>query len=393
MVLGGSANQVPLIRCAKQQGYYVVLCDYFEGNIGKHQADVFYCVSTLDKEAVLDVARKEKIDGIITNSEPAMPTCSYIGNKLGLVSNPYESIVALCRKDLFRKFLKNNGFNCPQFCNTTCYEDALLKVSNFRFPLMVKPVDSSGSRGVRRIHSVGELKPAFDTALGFSRIKRVMIEEYIDRTHDYMIGGDMFVLDGEVVFWGLMNSMRNNLVSEFVPVGTSYPSFVTDKEFDVIQKTVQAVVDLLNINVGPFNLELMFDKNGQLFVIEMNPRNGGNKIPEILEVATGVDLIKANIEASLGAKNINVAHNDRDIYMSTYVLHSDRNGILRDIQYSKSIEKNILEVYMEKQIGDRVELFDNAEKAIGIILLQFTSFDEMKHKLEHINELIAIDVE
>jgi len=370
-----------------------VLCDYLEDNIGKQYVDVFHCVSTLDKEAVLDVARKENIDGIITNSEPAMPTCAYVGNQLGLLSNPYESIVTLSRKDLFRNFLRENGFNCPQSYDTKDYKEAAKKISGFQFPLMVKPVDSSGSRGVSRIHSVEELEPAFDTALGFSKVKRVMIEEYIERTHDYMIGGDMFVLDGEVAFWGLMNSMRDNAVSEFVPVGTSYPSFVSHDQFGVIQETVQAIIDLLNIRVGPFNLELMFDKNNQLFVIEMNPRNGGNKIPEVLEAATGVDLIKANIEASLGAENISLGYDGKEKYMSTYVLHSDRSGILRGITYNERIRKNILKVDMDKQVGERVETFDNAEKLLGIVFLEFTSLDEMKSRLEHIKELITIDVE
>ena len=111
MILGGSTNQMPLIKCARQRGYCIVLCDYSEVNVGKKYADVFYCVSTLDKESVLDAARKENIDGIVTNSEPAMPTAAYVGNKLGLLSNPYESIVTLCRKDLFRNFLRNNGYS------------------------------------------------------------------------------------------------------------------------------------------------------------------------------------------------------------------------------------------------------------------------------------------
>lgn len=393
MILGGSINQMPLIKCAKQEGYYIVLCDYAEDNIGKEYANAFYCVSTLDKEAVLEVAKKENIDGIVTNSEPAMPIAAYVGNELGIFSNPYKSIVTLSRKDLFRNFLRKNGFNCPQSYDTGDYEDALDNISSFKFPLMVKPVDSSGSRGVNRIYSVQELKTAFDIALGFSKVKRVMIEEYIERTHDYMIGGDIFVLNGEVVFWGLMNSMRDNVVSEFVPVGTSFPSFISQEQFDIVKDTIQKIINLLKIDFGPFNLELMFNKDNELFVIEMNPRNGGNKIPEILKAATRVDLIKANVEASLGIENVKVSYDGKGKYMSTYVLHSDRDGILKEIKYSESIKENILDINMDKQVNDRVEKFNNAEKLLGILFLEFQSLEEMKYKLEHMNELIEIDVE
>ena len=267
MILGGSTNQMPLIKCARQRVLTVSCFVIIQRSMLGKICGCFYCVSTLDKESVLDAARKENIDGIVTNSEPAMPTAAYVGNKLGLLSNPYESIVTLCRKDLFRNFLKNNGFNCPQSYNTGDYKNALEKISGFKFPLMVKPVDSSGSRGVNRIYSIKELKAAFDAALGFSKVKRVIIEEYIESTHDYMIGGDIFVLNGEVVFWGLMNSMRDNMVNEFVPVGTSFPSFINHEQFTIIKRTIKAIIDLMHINLGPFNLELMFTKDNQLFVI------------------------------------------------------------------------------------------------------------------------------
>lgn len=393
MVLGGSSNQVPLIRCAKQQGYYVVLCDYSEHNIGRGYADVFYCVSTLDKEAVLDAAERENIDGIVTNSEPAMPTCAYVGNKLGLTSNPYESVVTLSRKDFFREFLSENGFNCPQFCTTDNLDDALDMTYGFEFPLMVKPVDSSGSRGVTRIESREELEVVFDMAISFSKKKRVMIEEYIKSSHNYMIGGDIFVLDGKVAFWGLMNSMRDYAVSEFVPVGTSFPSYISHEQFGVIKRTIEGIIDVLGITAGPFNLELMFDTNNRLFVIEMNPRNGGNKIPELLKMATGVDLVKANIEASLGTQSVSLGHNKEGKYISTYVLHSSKDGILKSIRYDDSIRGNVLEIDMYKEVGDRVERFNNAEKLLGIVVLKFDSLDEMQRKLSHITELIEISVE
>ena len=190
-----------------------------------------------------------------------------------------------------------------------------------------------------------------------------------------------------------MNSMRDNMVNEFVPVGTSFPSFINHEQFTIIKRTIKAIIDLMHINLGPFNLELMFNKDNQLFVIEMNPRNGGNKIPEILKTATGVDLVKANIEASLNAEDVNLSYDSIGKYMSTYVLHSDRNGILKKIIYDESIKQNLLEINMDKQVGDRVEKFNNAEKLLGIVFLEFESLDEMRYKLEHIKELIKIEVE
>lgn len=393
MILGGSENQMPLIKCAKELGYKIALCDYSETNIGKPLADKFFCVSTLDKAAVLEIARAERIDGIVTNSEPAMPTAAFVGNSLGLPSNPYDSIVTLTRKDLFRAFLKENGFNCPQSYDTDDNIDAMKEIVGFEFPLMVKPVDSSGSRGVSRIDSIDELNHAFDVALGFSKVKRVMIEEYIEKTHDYMVGGDIFVLNGKVAFWGLMNCIRDTSVNVFVPVGKSFPAFITDEQFSIIKNTINSLLARLKIRFGAFNVELMFGKNNQLFMIEMNPRNGGNRIPEILKTITGVDLIKATVEAPLGIEDIDLSFEAKDKFVSTYILHVEYDGVLKGIKYSDRIKDNIIKISMDKQIGDKVEKFSNAEKLIGIIFLEFLSLDEMMLKLADIKDLIKIAVE
>lgn len=393
MILGGSENQLPLIKCAKELGYKIVLCDYSETNIGKPLADKFFCVSTLDKIAVLEIAKTEKIDGIVTNSEPAMPTAAFVGNALELPSNPYDSVVTLTRKDLFRAFLKENGFNCPQSYDTDDYKDAMREIAGFEFPLMVKPVDSSGSRGVSRIDSIDELKRVFDGALGFSKVKRVMIEEYIEKSHDYMVGGDIFVVNGEVAFWGLMNCIRDTSVNVFVPVGKSFPAFITEEQFGVIESTINSLLARLKISFGAFNVELMFGQKNQLFMIEMNPRNGGNRIPEILEVITGVDLIKATVEAPLGVEDLDLSFEVKDRFVLSYILHAEHNGVLKDIKYSNRIKDNVIEIYMDKQIGDKVEKFSNAEKLIGIVFLEFLSLDEMTLKLEDIKELIKIVVE
>ena len=100
LLLGGSAQQIIAIETAKKLGYYTVLCDYLTDNPGQYHADKFYLVSTTDKEAVLDVTKKESVDGVLAYaSDPAAPTAAYVAEKLGLPGNPYESVETLCNKD------------------------------------------------------------------------------------------------------------------------------------------------------------------------------------------------------------------------------------------------------------------------------------------------------
>ena len=224
LLLGGSAQQIIAIETAKKLGYYTVLCDYLIDNPGQYVADKFYLVSTTDKDAILEVAKKEKINGILAYaSDPAAPTAAYVAEKLKLFGNPYDSVEVLCNKDKFRKFLSENGFNAPQACSYTCWKEVLADKEIIRYPSIIKPVDSSGSKGATVLQSENGLEQAVKFALSFSRCDRIIIEDFIEKKHPYLIGGDVFIVDGKIVLWGLLNCHRDPNVNPLVPVGKSYP--------------------------------------------------------------------------------------------------------------------------------------------------------------------------
>ena len=172
LLLGGSAQQVVAIDTAKRLGYETILCDYLPDNPGQYHADKFYQVSTTDKEAILGVARQEHIHGIVAYaSDPAAPTAAYVADKLGLPGNSPDSVEALCNKDQFRSFLAANGFHAPQAGGYASVEDALADIARFELPVIIKPVDSSGSKGVTVLRSWKEVQRALDFAFSFSRSK------------------------------------------------------------------------------------------------------------------------------------------------------------------------------------------------------------------------------
>lgn len=147
LMLGGSLYQTYAIKEAKRLGYYVISCDYLPSNPGHRYSDEYHNVSTTDKEAVLQLAKSLNVDGIVAYaSDPAAPTAAYVCEQLGLPTSPFKSVEILSNKDLFRDFLQNNGFNCPKAMGFTSYEEALAHIDEFRLPVMVKPVDSSGSK-------------------------------------------------------------------------------------------------------------------------------------------------------------------------------------------------------------------------------------------------------
>ena len=226
LLLGGSAQQIVAIEKAKELGFYTVLCDFLPDNPGQYVADKFYLVSTTDKDAILKVAEAEKIDGILAYaSDPAAPTAAYVASQMGLPGNPYESVEILCNKDRFRSFLEQHNFCTPKAFGYTNLNDALadLKKNQFHFPVIVKPVDSSGSKGVGRIDGLEEATAKLEYAMSFSRSKRIIIEEYVEK-FGYQIAGDGLSVDGKLVFRYFANDHFNpKCVNPFVPISASFP--------------------------------------------------------------------------------------------------------------------------------------------------------------------------
>ena len=389
-MLGGSAQQIVAIKTAQKHGFYTVLCDFLPDNPGQYEADKFYLVSTTDKEAVLKVAMDETVDGVLAYaSDPAAPTAAYVAQKMGLPTNPYQAVETLCNKDRFREFLKTNGFNTPV---ARGYSDKNVDTSIFSLPVIVKPVDSSGSKGATVLRNWNGLDKALDFAFSFSRSHRVIIEEYIEKKHEYLIGGDIFVNDGKVVLWGLLNCHRDGTVNPLVPVGKSYPLLLDKDDEDSVHVILQSMVDKLGLKFGSVNVELVVDKNNRVWPIDVGPRAGGNMIPDLLGLIFGVDVVEMAVLAAMG-EPLKCEVGDGSPFYATHNLHTNRNGIYRSIEFSEELEKRIIKKCLYKKDGDKVEFFDNAAKALGIIFMKFFDRKEMMDMLTHINECYTVIVE
>jgi len=339
----------------------------------------------------LEIAKQTNIDGIVAYAtEAAAATAAYVGNALELPSNPHESVLMLSKKNLFREFLKNNGFNYPKAKSFSTITEARDSLKEFQFPIMIKPIDSSGSRGVSRIDSKVGFDYAFNNALSRSVEKSVIIEEYIEMAHECMIGGDIIVINGKIEFFGLLNGYRDTKKNSFVPYGNSYPIFIEAEKLEVVRKELQKLMGILQIEMGVLNIEVMFDKNEKPYIIEIGPRNGGN-IAELLEMTTGVDLVGITVEASIN-NNFDIVYTPADVYYSTYYLHSIEKGKIKDIVFNDKIKENIIDKVIYKEYGDEIGVFDGLDKVIGIVFLKYNSLEELKYKMNNMDQYIDIQM-
>ncbi len=392
LFLGASKFQMPPIKYAKKQGHYVITCDYSPENPGHEFADEYHNVSTTDKQAVLKLAEKLKIDGIVAYaSDPSAPTQAYVGNKLGLPANPYESVKILARKDLFRDFLEKNNFLTPKSNSFYNLFDAKEWLNKLTFPIIVKPVDSSGSKGVTKVAKIKDVEKAFKNALSFSIEKKIVLEEFFERD-GYQVAGDGFMVDGKLVFRCFANEHFDKMCNPFVPIGESFPSIMSQHTLNQTHDETQRLLDLLEMKMGALNFDFHYNKSGDFSFLELGPRNGGNLIPEVIQYSTNVDLVKYTVDSALGLDCSDLKMQAPQGFYSSYMLHSINDGEVKEIWYSDEIRKNIIEENIYVKTGDKVKKFNGSNHTLGTMIMKFDSMDEMLEKMDNMEKYLKVVV-
>ena len=388
ILLGGAYSQIPIIIEAKRQGYYVITCDYLPENPGHKLADQYFNISTTDYEEILKLAKQEKPELVIAYaSDPAAPIAAYVSEKLGLPGNSYESVRLLSEKDIYRKFLLENGFNTPNYVSISESDNLVDIVNKLQLPIIIKPTDSSGSKGVSIVRDLKNLSEAFNHALKFSKNRRVIAEEFVDN-EICDVHGDGFVVDGNLVFSLLGDHIYNKLSNPFNPAGTYWPSTHKEELINNITNETARIIKLSGFKKGPVNIEARINSNGKIYVMEIGARNGGHFVPQAIQYASGFDMVKATIDV-LNDKPIKVPQNFKK-YSAYYAVHSDFGGPLASLSFGDELKGYIKEFHQYISGGDKVNPFLGAGDAIGILLLLFNTREELIHTISTLDQTIKI---
>ncbi len=393
-MLGGSLYQVYAIKEAVRLGYHVITCDYLPDNPGHRYAHEYYNVSTTDKEAVLALAKELEVDGVVAYaSDPAAPTAAYVCEKLGLPTSPYQSVEILSKKDLFREYLRENGFNVPKARGYRTYEEALAEIDSFRFPVMVKPVDSSGSKGINKMTDKAQLKEFVEDALSYSRDKRFLIEEFIVKK-GFQISGDAFSVDGKLVFHCFGNEYYSHKVSkDFAPLGECWPFQMDSSIIDRLHNDLQRLISSLGMKSTAYNVEAIVDEDDNIYILELGARSGGSLIPQITECATGVNMVTYVIKAAMGEDCSDLKMAPARGCWSNYMVHADETGIYDDIWFEDSfLKNNLVADVTDIKPGDRVHKFRDAQDAIGTLIIRYDNVDQMFEMIANMDRYVRVIV-
>lgn len=392
MLLGGMRYLLPVIEVAHKMGIYVITCDYLPDNIAHRYSDQYCNVSIIDKNAVLEKAREFKIDGIMSFAcDPGVETAAYVAEKLKLPScGPYKSVCILQNKAKFRQFLKEHNFNVPTAKGYKEINEALKDVNLFNWPVIVKPTDSAGSKGVTRVDNPDELKKSIQYALSFSHSNEFIIEDFLEKS-GYSSDCDSFSIDGELKFISFSSQrFDENCENPYTPSAYSWPTTISNEHQEELKNEIQRLLKLLDMKTSVYNIETRECNNGKAYIMECSPRGGGNRLSEMIKYCTGIDLISNSIKAALGKKTEDIYQKNINGYWAEIIIHSNKTGIFEQLNISKEIDKNIIEKDLWIEKGTEVGGFSGANEAIGTIILRFNSNAELEEVLANQNKYIEV---
>ena len=321
-------------------------------------------------------------------------TAAYVAEQMGLpFTCSYESACILQDKALFRQFLTDNGFNVPHAKGYDNAEEALKDVGYFHWPVIVKPVDSAGSKGVTRVDAPQDLPLAIEHALAESHNGHFIIEDFLEKD-GLSSGSESFFVGGELKYNAFYDQyFDDEATNPFTPSAECWPADKPLSILETVRKELQRLGTLLQVRTGLFNVEWRVCKNGKVYLMEVSPRAGGNRLAEILNYASDVNIIEAEVLKAIGSEVTEIHEPLLDNCYAIYVLHSQNAGIFKGVKLDTAFElSNVIEKEIRVEEGSHVEAFSGANQAIGTLFLKFKNLSEMHDVLSRMSSLVRVEV-
>ncbi|MGN0419541.1 MAG: acetyl-CoA carboxylase biotin carboxylase subunit family protein [Acetatifactor sp.] len=397
LLLGGSRYLAPVIEAAHSLGLYVITCDYLPDNDAHKLSDEYCNISIIEKDAVLEFAQEKKIDGIMSFAcDPGVITAAYVAEKMGLpFQGSYKATYILQDKGLFREFLLENNFNCPHAKRYTDKNAPYADVDYFNWPVIVKPVDSAGSKGVTKVDFLDELEEAINIAVEGSHNGAFIIEDFLT-FQGYHSSADFFTVNGKLQFISYSDQLFDKEAENpYTPAFIIWPSSMKQNHQDILTKEIQRLMILLGMKTGIYNIESCVGSDGKPYIMEVSPRGGGCKIAELQRMAYGIDLIENEVRKAVGFPVVDVGQTECDGFWCEMIVHArpGEHGILKSVWVDSDIEEKYLKVVdMSSKPGDLVRPFTGANMSLGDMFFRFSSREELDKVMSNSDKWLHIEI-
>jgi biotin carboxylase len=366
IIVGASILQIPAIIAAKEMGLYVGVVDYNPQAPGVKLADEYFNVSTIDSEGLLEVAISFRTNGIMTlATDMPMKAIAYVCNRLGLTCISEDTARLSTHKGEMIKAFERFGVSRPWYYLVDNVDQLSALMNQIEYPCIMKPVDSSGSRGVTLIHGKNHLIDAFSYATKYSTEKAVVIEEFLEGQE---VSVEVLVFDGIVNVIAITDKITTG-PPHFVELGHSQPSVIDDDNQDKIKQLAIKAVKSVGITQGPAHVEMMLTKNGPK-MIELGARLGGDCITShLVPLSTGVNIVKESIKIALSEKPCVQKTLNKAAIIRYFQAQIGTIRSIKGIEEAQSIP-GVIDIALMKKIGDSILEIENSLDRVGYIVVQ-----------------------
>lgn len=393
MILGASILQLPAIQKAKEMGLTVVAVDMNPDAVGfKEDGIIKEVVSTIDISSVIEVAKKNRIDGIITlASDMPMRTVAAVAKEMGLIGITEDTALKATNKVCMREALREYGVPIPAFYKVSNKEEYFGAIEKFSLPFIVKPVDNSGSRGIAKISDLQDktaIANAYEYSRASSRNGDVVVEEYMNGPE---VSVETITVNGECHVIQITDKLTTG-APHFVEMGHSQPSCLDNETKERIKQVAIAANKAIGITNGPSHTEIIVTEGGPK-IVELGARLGGDCITtHLVPLSTGVDMVKSCIKIALGEKpDIDIQYSKGSaIRYLTCDIGKIKN--ITGIESAMSIE-GIQQISIVHGIGDIVSEIRSSSDRVGFIVAQGENAADATNKCESALNMVNIAME
>lgn len=340
-IIGASYLQEPLIEKAKEKGLETHVFAWAAGDVGEKSADFFYPISIIEKDEILEKCREIGIDGICSiASDLAAIAVNYVAEKMGLVGNPMSCVEVSTNKHKMRKCFEEHGDPSPKSIQVNRIDD--LKGIDLKYPIIVKPVDRSGSRGITKLLSPDGLAEAIENAKEQGFEKTALVEEFATG-QEYSV--EFISWRGKHKFLALTKKYTTG-APHFIETGHLEPAPVSKAVLEEVKKVVSHALDSLGIQNGASHSELKIAKDGTIKLIEIGGRMGGDCIgSSLVKLSTGFDFVDAVIDVAMGVEPRQLC-NKQSAAAVRFVFSKE------DVDCLKQMQKDNPEIIVEQDVQE-----------------------------------------
>ncbi len=382
LIAGGGYADIPMIEAAQKLGFHVISSGNRSEDLGHRISDEYCPADFSDPEAILAVAQRKKIDAICpcANDFSAISS-AYVAEKLVLPGHDsFETCRLIHHKDAYREFARSNAIPTPKAKGYSDMESALRAINEFTLPVIVKPVDLTGGKGISKVTNLSDAKNALLKAFSISKAQRVIIEEFITGSHH---GFSALIRDGKVVFHFADN--EHYYLNPYLVAGASTPARIPDSAVADLITQIETISALLSLKPGIFHVQYILHDQKPV-IIEICRRPPGDLYVKLVQYSTQLDYPAWIVKSFAGYDCSEINQVDVKGFFLRHCVMADKAGVLTDIEFSPEIRRNVFDKYMWWKPGDIVG--DYLVEKFGIVFMRFHSEDEMHDKTKRMQELI-----